>query len=452
MMFAKCVLCRVGAVAALSLFVATTSFAQTVDFRDAVKSIGPATVRVMSDAQQTDHPMINPMMGTFNSNFFIANVNAGEHAGVAVSKTMIISAGVPTGKLDVRIVNADGQEQDGVVVSRDHVTGLVAIVVEDTGVEGVAMSTETAEAGLPVLLSWLIAPHLNHCESAMVATGLSANGLNHGLLYQLDTGLTPAKVGAPVVDASGVVIGVAINDTNHLSVVPASVVSRLIEAASADEPQDLFRGRLGVQLGEKESTIMQMLADSAGAEAGLEPGDKITKVDDHDCKLSHQVVSALSSRRAGDRVKIEVDRDGETLEKTIVLGTAGPEMAQYPNVGPNFRQHVFRFKDGQLTPLLQANPNMPGLPPTPPIPPNPPTIKADSFLPGTMQVERSKLEESLKRLEQEKQKMSETLKTLRKRIAEMETRVESESQREQKIESLNESFERLRKQMSELEN
>ena len=53
--------------------------------------------------------------------------------------------------------------------------------------------------------------------------------------------------------------------------------------------------------------------------AGLEKGDKIMKIDGDEIKSSADVKSKISESKAGDKLKFEVERNGEkkTIEVTI---------------------------------------------------------------------------------------------------------------------------------------
>lgn len=65
--------------------------------------------------------------------------------------------------------------------------------------------------------------------------------------------------------------------------------------------------------------INSVEAGSCAEEAGLLPGDIITKIDDTDITGVSQMVSVKNSYRAGDRVTITVYRSGEYLELTMTF-------------------------------------------------------------------------------------------------------------------------------------
>ena len=60
-------------------------------------------------------------------------------------------------------------------------------------------------------------------------------------------------------------------------------------------------------------------ADSCAQAAGLKPGDIITKIDDTEITGVAQMISVKNSYKAGDTVKLEVYRSGETITLTLTF-------------------------------------------------------------------------------------------------------------------------------------
>jgi serine protease Do len=430
---------RLAAICLLVNAVISHVGAQSVDFRDAIKKITPATVAVLltSDTNQPQNIPPNdlaPMFGGVDTLFLTTQAASNQRSGFAVSNTMIISCDIPSNQLDVQVKMADGKTQAGVVVARDHVTGLAAIVIESTNVAGIGIAEGTAESGLPVLVGWLDGNSAIF-SSSMIASGPTATGSQRGMEQRLDEEFLPQKVGAPVVDAVGNLVGIFVGSPGRTSCVPATVLSRLIQVASGEKPSDLFRGRLGIQLGEEDTSIMSIMDGTPAAKAELEPGDKVTKIGDIPCYTPADVVGAVGMWRAGDTVTLEVQRGDETLTRSIELASAGPESEHQIGqaTGPIAPfQRLFQYKDGQLMPL---NPNDPNDPrsrlfraPIAPAAPAPPAVVPDQrWIQGNLQVERSKLEESLRQLEQQKQEQDAVLKDLRETLEEIKQQLRSEA-------------------------
>ena len=58
---------------------------------------------------------------------------------------------------------------------------------------------------------------------------------------------------------------------------------------------------------------------STAAEAGLEQGDVITRVDDQAITDADSLVATIRSYRPGDEVEVTWQRDGEEQSATLVL-------------------------------------------------------------------------------------------------------------------------------------
>jgi hypothetical protein len=228
----------------------------------------------------------------------------------------------------------------------------------------------------------------------------------------LDTDFTPEKVGAPIVDVSGMVVGVLGNKAGNTVCLSTDHVARLTEAASAEEPKDLYRGRMGIQLDDQQGALIAGVMDEMPAKkAELAAGDKVTKVGDRECKTLLEVMAAVSMLRAGDEITVEIQRGDETFERTFKLASAGPEPdSDDLSFVPTVSQQMYQLKDGKLVPVEK----------------DAPMVELDIRNPlrglrlGNLHVERSELEQSLKKLETEKRRQDELIEKLQEKIAQME--------------------------------
>ncbi len=86
------------------------------------------------------------------------------------------------------------------------------------------------------------------------------------------------------------------------------------------------RGRafLGIRMGGAGSggvAISDTVAGTAAAEAGLEAGDVLVRIDDEPMDTSDRVSEAIGRHRPGDRIELALLRDGELVEKVVTLGS-----------------------------------------------------------------------------------------------------------------------------------
>lgn len=78
-----------------------------------------------------------------------------------------------------------------------------------------------------------------------------------------------------------------------------------------------------LQLQEKEGVVVvEIIANSPAAQAGLEPGDVIKEIKGETIKNEDDAVALISDSQVGDTIKMNVLRDGKMSEKTMKLTPA----------------------------------------------------------------------------------------------------------------------------------
>ena len=197
--------------------------------------------------------------------------------------------------------------------------------------------------GNPFGLDWTLTTGI---VSALGRELPSAEGSPIRGLIQTDAAINPGNSGGPLIDSAGRLIGVntAIYSPSGASAgigfaVPVDTVNRVV-------PQLIAKGRyappaLGIavdpqtdqmvrRMGTAGVLVLGVEPDSAAAHAGLRParfgpdgellpGDIIVKLDGDDLKGVDDLRAALDQRRAGDKVKLTILRDGVQIEREVVL-------------------------------------------------------------------------------------------------------------------------------------
>ncbi len=284
-------------------------------------------------------------------------------AAFAVGDSMVVAfVGGPVKSVTVQ--NAGGDQSEGTVVALDYVTGLAAIKADLVPESGLIVSAADTEPGMPVIAAG-IADRGLVTDSGMVSTRPMATGSGVGTTPTIDFGAGRQITGAPVLDATGIVVGVLVPSRNGGLVCARSThVLRLIEAATAATPHDLKRGLIGIQFEGSGPLVQQVSPGSAAEQAGIEAGDLIQQIDTMAIRDAAEVVAAVADARAGQTLQIVVLRGDQTMTLPVTL-TEHPDqrIAQSIPEGDTFpAQQAFEFRDGQLFPLDIA----PGAPPIPP--------------------------------------------------------------------------------------
>ena len=86
--------------------------------------------------------------------------------------------------------------------------------------------------------------------------------------------------------------------------------------------QDENRAMLGVvtEGHEKGAVIKQITKESGADKAGLKKGDILTKIDDKEIETTDDVTTIIRSHKPGDKVSVNIIRDGKEQKLTAELG------------------------------------------------------------------------------------------------------------------------------------
>lgn len=150
---------------------------------------------------------------------------------------------------------------------------------------------------------------------------------------QTDAALNPGNSGGPLLNSSGQVIGINVATTvgadNISFAVPVNTLKPLLETFSKEGR--IIRPYIGISytMISKEiaglrdmpvgAYITSVIKDSPAENAQLKRGDIITTFDGRPVNEEYSIAKAVSEKRVGDKVKLEIDREGEKINITVEL-------------------------------------------------------------------------------------------------------------------------------------
>jgi len=172
---------------------------------------------------------------------------------------------------------------------------------------------------------------------------VSAKGRSIGLnrdtsfenFIQTDAAINRGNSGGPLVNLSGEVIGIATamnwGAENIGFAVPVDTLKSVLPQLR-DEGR-VSRGYLGINIQNLdwdrakafglESTdgalVTSVAADAPAEKAGLEHGDIVLSVDGHKVRETRDLIDYVSSQKPGQKVDVELLRDGKRVRKTVEL-------------------------------------------------------------------------------------------------------------------------------------
>ena len=240
----------------------------------------------------------------------------------------------------VTVTTQDGKTLDAKVVGTDPKTDLALIKVNEAGdYPFVAFSKEQPRIG-----DWVVAIGNPYGLGGTVTAGIiSAEGRDIGdgpydRFLQIDAPINRGNSGGPTFNMKGEVVGVntAIYSPSGGSVgigfaIPATTVDSVIGAL--EHGGMVPRGYLGVNIQPVTSEMAESMGlKSAGgaivdeampgtpaAEAGLKPGDVITKLDGKAVKDASDLTVRIGSFKPNDKVDLTYLRNGDEKTAQITL-------------------------------------------------------------------------------------------------------------------------------------
>jgi putative serine protease PepD len=298
---------------------------------------------------------------------FESDLGTGQGSGVIISddgqiltNNHVVAEAADGGELSVAF--SDGSRADAEILGRDPATDLAVIQAQD--VDGLTPATlgssgdlhvgdtvlaigsplgldGSVSAGIVSALDRSIALSNDQPQSPFGEDGSESEPAPSSSAVidaiQTDAAINPGNSGGALINADGEVVGIntAIaslaggggigSQGGNIGVgfaIPIdsarSIAERLIEDG------EVTHAYLGVRIRDAESGDGAIVGEAEegqpAAEAGLQEGDVITRVDDREITSGSELTAAIRSHQPGDRVTITYTRDGDEQTADVTLG------------------------------------------------------------------------------------------------------------------------------------
>jgi putative serine protease PepD len=294
---------------------------------------------------------------------FESNAGAGQGSGVVISSdgqiltnNHVVAEAADGGSLSVTF--SDGTTADADIVGRDPATDLAVIQAQDVSdltaaklgnSDDLHVGDTVLAIGSPLGLDGSvtsgIVSALNRSITLAEPTPQSPFGDDQSSgggsavidAIQTDAAINPGNSGGALINANGEVVGIntaiaslagggagAGQQGGNIGVgfaIPIDAARSIADQLVTDgEVQHAF---LGVRIGDGESgtgaVIGSVEEGQPAAEAGLQEGDVITKVDDQDIQDATALTAAIRSHKPGDKVTVTYTRDGDEHTAEVTL-------------------------------------------------------------------------------------------------------------------------------------
>ncbi|KFG02164.1 protease [Streptomyces scabiei] len=257
-----------------------------------------------------------------------------------------VTASFPDGKkYDAEVVGHAQGYDVAVIKLKNAPSNLQPLTLGDS--DKVAVGDSTIAIGAPFGLSNTVTTGIISAKNRPVASsdGSSGSKASYMSALQTDASINPGNSGGPLLDARGNVIGInsAIQSASNGSfgsgqagsiglgfAIPINqaknVAQQLIRTGKPVYPVigasvSLEEGTGGAKITDSgEGGADSITAGGPAAEAGLKPGDVITKLDDHVIDSGPTLIGEIWTHLPGDKVTLTYTRDGKTRTADVTLG------------------------------------------------------------------------------------------------------------------------------------
>ncbi|HEY7048385.1 MAG TPA: trypsin-like peptidase domain-containing protein [Jatrophihabitantaceae bacterium] len=332
------------AIAAVGLAVAALVIAVHADDKSAGTTGSTSACPVTTIAEQ-ELPSVVTISVTGPSGSGTGSGEVIDTSGHILTNNHVISPAASGGTIGVLF--SDGRSQAAHLVGRDPQTDLAVLQVQQTqglrpiqfgSSQAVRVGQSVVALGAPLGLSSTVTAGIVSALDRSV--NVPADDGQTALLVaaiQTDAAINPGNSGGALVDCAGDLIGVPTagatvpNPSGGSSVgniglgfaIPSdfahSIAQELIAHGS------VTHGFLGVSVDTApEGTGLYVVAVTPGgpaASAGLQVGDVITKIDGESASSAEQLLELTLTHKPGDTVTVTYERQGETQETRLTLGS-----------------------------------------------------------------------------------------------------------------------------------
>ena len=269
----------------------------------------------------------------------------GQGSGFIVSEDGVVltNAHVVKGADTVTVKLLDHREFKARVLGVDETSDIAVLKIDAHGLTPVRLGNSD-QLGVGDYVLAIGAPFgLEETATAGIvsAKGRSLPGDGAVAFIQTDAAVNPGNSGGPLFDASGAVVGINSQIYTNSGGYQGVAFAIPINLAQQVESQivktgKVEHGRLGVEVQTLDQAladsfhvkspagalVAKVVPDSAGARAGLKPGDVIVKYNGDGIDGAGQLSSRVSMTAPGEHATLEIVRDGKPMTLTATIGSA----------------------------------------------------------------------------------------------------------------------------------
>ena len=246
---------------------------------------------------------------------------------------------VVSGSNGIFVTMTDGKEHKAKIIGTDPRTDVALIKIDAKGLTPLPIGdSNTLKKG-----QWVLAigsPFgLDSTVTAGIVSAINRDTGDYLPFIQTDVAVNPGNSGGPLINLAGQVVGInsqIISQSGGVMGISLSIpideVMRVV--AQLKEHGKVTRGRIGVQIGPVSDEVAKAIglsktqgamvsnvaSDGPAKEAGVQPGDVITKFNGSDIKHWTDLPRIVGATKPGTHASMQVWRRGKTVTLNVKVG------------------------------------------------------------------------------------------------------------------------------------
>jgi len=262
--------------------------------------------------------------------------------GLIVTNKHVVSSG---DEAKYKVITKDDKEYEVTQISRDPANDIAILKIEATGLKPVELGeSSNLKVGQFVVAIGTALGEFRHTVTTGVISGLG-RGITAGSVFegyverldnviQTDAAINPGNSGGPLLNSAGQVIGINVaiaQDAQNVGfAIPVDTVkSALSQYNSAGGfPAKAYLG-VEYQMISKDAAesnnvpqgayVVRVVAGSPAEIGGIKTQDVITKIDGEDLRTEKTLGDAMTNKKPGDVLQLEIWRNNQTIKLALTL-------------------------------------------------------------------------------------------------------------------------------------
>ena len=250
-------------------------------------------------------------------------------------------ASIADGGGSIKVVFNDGSKADATLVGTNPGYDLAVVKVDKSGLPAVTLGSSSAlqvgdtaiAIGSPLGLQGTVTSGIISALNRPVTAGGSGDAAYINAI-QTDAAINPGNSGGPLVNGSGQVIGInsAIatmgqgGQTGSIGLgfsIPIDTAKRIAEEiiATGTSTTPIMGVELDMNYSGEGAKVTTVSAGGPAASGGVQTGDIVTQFDGQSIADATALIVAIRSLAPGEQVTLTVQRNGQTQDVTVTLGS-----------------------------------------------------------------------------------------------------------------------------------